>query len=568
MSGASPRLKRSERERSARCNIAYCFIGNEAYTWTLADFATSAHTIAANGYDTVVFKAGEGQSNLWYSDTDFQARYQFFQQAGLHPIPYVFLYGNSQGSDVASEAKICNHIISLCGEICLDMESGWDGKPQDAQALVKLLNKGMIHISTWANIVDHQWVDVLKALTPIAASVWPQVYTSYLAGVWQAQYAGVSLPVYPTYAQATMPNTLPESFGYWELATIQTTKETPMQLNGSGCVCDTTRWYQLETEQLPNVPGSPQGTYESEDLCGPGGVIITALSNEPNKGRLVYNGAQVDAEYIDRATDDMVDAYGKAHSDAFTHINWPGSDDSDMIWFLNYARDKYQRTHYQVIASPTIDRIRTAVRAGYPVLFSCNELDIQEKRTGARPPYPWHLSAGHIITVTGIDKDGDFICPDILNNGFQNSWPVTYVASVLANSLDWACIIKLPFLANIPSGDPLGSEWKNFNAQNFGGIQPMNWPSQGMQQQAQDTWLISAKFLQAAFASTAPYTTGIALAWQDKYKQGKNYGPPVCTEINSVDWNNKPVKVQLFAAGVRAEWDGTCHWFDKDGPLS
>ncbi len=96
----------------------------------------------------------------------------------------------------------------------------------------------------------------------------------------------------------------------------------------------------------------------------------------------------------------------------------------------------------------------------------------------------------------------------------------------------------------------------------------MNWPSQGMQQQAQDTWLISAKFLQAAFASTAPYTTGIALAWQDKYKQGKNYGPPVCTEINSVDWNNKPVKVQLFAAGVRAEWDGTCHWFDKDGPLS
>src|SRR6266571_4922539 len=58
----------------------------------------------------------------------------------------------------------------------------------------------------------------------------------------------------------------------------------------------------------------------------------------------------------------------------------------------------------------------------------------------------------------------------------------------------------------------------------------------------------------------------ISLAGQ--IKQGKNYGPPVCTEINSVDWNNKPVKVQLFAAGVRAEWDGTCHWFDKDGPLS
>ena len=96
----------------------------------------------------------------------------------------------------------------------------------------------------------------------------------------------------------------------------------------------------------------------------------------------------------------------------------------------------------------------------------------------------------------------------------------------------------------------------------------MNWPSLGMQQQAQDTWLISAKFLQAAFGNTAPYTTGIALAWQNAYKSGKNYGPPVCTEQNSVDWNNKPIKVQLFAGGVRAEWDGSIHWYDKDGPLT
>ncbi len=98
----------------------------------------------------------------------------------------------------------------------------------------------------------------------------------------------------------------------------------------------------------------------------------------------------------------------------------------------------------------------------------------------------------------------------------------------------------------------------------------MNWPSQGMQQQAQDTWLITAKFLQAIFGETAPYTTGIAAAWQAKYKQGKNYGPPVCVEQNSVNWDIPPkaIKVQLFASGVRAEWDGSCHFFDKDGPLS
>ncbi len=537
--------------------MKYCFIGLESRPWSLTDFTMAAHTILQNGYDTVVWKAGEGQSNLWYSDTDFHARHTLFQQAGLHSIPYVFLYGNSQGSDVASEAKLCNHILSLSGEICLDMEAGFDGKPQDAHTLVQLLDKGkIIHMSTWANIIDHAWVEVLAALTPIATSVWPQVYTSYLASVWQAQYASITLPIYPTYVQATIPSTLPESFGYWELATIQAPKETTVKLNGNGCVCDTTRWYQLEDG-------------ESQDLCGPGCVIVTALSNEPNKGRLVYNGVQVDAEFVDKATDDMVDAYGKAHGNAYNHINWPGSNDSDMIWFLNYARDKYQRTHYQTIGSPTLDKIRRAVRAGYPVLYSCNEIDIQEKRTGARPPYPWHLSAGHIIAVTGIDKDGDFICSDILNNAFQNYWPVTYMASSIAPSLSWACIIKLPFLAAIPNGDP--TTWvAGFNAQNFGGGQPMNWASQGQQQQAQDTWLITAKFLQLAFNETASYTTGIARAWQERYMKGKNYGPPVCPEQNSVNWDTppKPIKVQLFASGVRAEWDGSCHFFDKDGPLT
>src|SRR6266702_2029572 len=559
------------------------FTGVETFGWQLSVFDTAIQWCKNHRIDGLIVKVYEVTQGEWYMGLGGSSVVvNHIRASGLDCLPYGYYYWVSP-----SELASISFFLAKHGKYCLNLEAEWDGNPNNmigtlATALSN--HPGDLWVSPWANPAEHGWLDNIRTLDPFV-SVWmPEEYNDSLTTKRLSQFPTVQGKVCPTYKVNSLTITrmiqkdTPSLWEYMDAlqqpalvdeATAQIKAGgNIVQLNGNGCVCDTTRWYQLETEQLPNVPGSPPGTLESQDLCGPGGVIITALSNVPNGGRLKLAGVEVDAAYIDRATDDMADAWGKAHGQPFNHVTWLGSDDNDMIWFLNYARDKYQRTHYQVIASPTIDKIRTAVRAGYPALFSCNELDIQEKRTGARPPYPWKISAGHIIAVTGIDKDGDFICPDILNDGFQNTWPVTYVANTLAHSLSWACIIKLPFLANIPSGDPLGSEWKNFNAQNFGGIQPMNWPSQGMQQQAQDTWLISAKFLQAAFASTAPYTTGIALAWQDKYKQGKNYGPPVCTEINSVDWNNKPVKVQLFAAGVRAEWDGTCHWFDKDGPLS
>jgi len=547
--------------------VQYCFIGNEAFTWTLADFASAAHTIIANGYDTVVWKAGEGQSNLWYSDTDFKARYQLFQQSGLHPIPYVFLYGNSQGSDVASEAKICNHVLSLCGEICLDMESGWDGKPQDAQTLVQQLSKGIIHISTWANIVDHQWVDVLKALTPMAASVWPQVYTSYLVGVWQAQYASIALPVYPTYAQSTLPSSLGYSgyFGYWELATLQKGHVMSILQNSKGENADIASPSQFELG-------------ETEFACGFFTVAMCKYAGLPGKGPA--------------GIPEQVDVWADTQYDALYGNHGPGQlggvQISDMWNLFKTAGN----LHFWDIAAITptstqasdLAHVRSALNAGYLVAVTVDEASVHDLDVnGGANPYSWNPQPGqatHVFLLTGAGVTGSFLLAEDTANvvgplqGANTVRPGPRRYDEKSIAMHWASVVQLvgpdashPWMKPIPSADP--TTWpQGFNAQNFGGIQPMNWPSQGMQQQAMDTWLISAKFLQAAFGDTAPYTTGIAVAWQDKYKQGKNYGPPVCTEINSVNWDNKPIKVQLFVSGVRAEWDGSCHWFDKDGPLS
>lgn len=555
--------------------MKYCFIGNEALKWQLSDFAKAAQSLNLNGYDTVVFKAGEGQSNLWYSDTDFKARYMLFQMAGLHPIPYLFLYGNTKGSDVASEAKICNHILSLCGEICLDMEDGWDGKPQDAKTLVQLLSKGIIHISTWANIVDHAWVDVLKVLAPISVSVWPQVYTSYLSGVWKAQYAGVTLPIYPTYAQATLPSSsnLPTHCGYWEIANIQKVPFMPITRNSKGENADValiTQYVKDETQFACS--------FYATAMCKYAGIPGKGPTGTPQQVH-AWADAQYDAKF---GSHGISQAGGTQISDMWPLLKMAGNL---HFWDIAAINPVSQQ-------ASDIAHVRAALNAGYLVVVFVDEASIHDLDLGGANPYNWNPQPGqytHTILLTGPGVPGSHLLAEDTANVDGDIYGVNTVRKGPRRydekwiGIQWASVVQLvgpdplrPWHLPIPSADP--TTWPaGFNCQNWSN--PVsNWPSPAMQQQASDTWNASAKLLQALFtlgvisAPSAPYTTGIAQAWQERYKRGKNYGPPISVEMDSVDWSGKPMKWQLFAGGVRAEWwswdtKQMGHFFDKDGEI-
>lgn len=318
-----------------------------------------------------------------------------------------------------------------------------------------------------------------------------------------------------------------------------------MQLNNQGCVCDVAESYQEETGESP-------------DLCGPWSVKSLQYAGLPGKG------ATGTAEQIDQGADKEADVWLSGG-----HVAALGSTIENMHSFLHDAGN----LHYWDI-TPDVAHITAAVKAGYPVLVTANEQNIKEKRTGKRPPYPWNIDANHILPITGIDAEGDFISPDQLNNNFQGYWPVVYVASVLNPS--WATVVQLvgpdaskPWLKPIPSGDPTDSNWKNFNAQNFGGnVQPIPNPTPQMtaqEKQFQDIWNATAPLFGG---KPLDYTTGFAQDWQNKYMPKFFIGPPITEEFQTVDWNDQPITVQLFTNGMAQDNAGHHRWWVDDREIT
>ena len=94
-----------------------------------------------------------------------------------------------------------------------------------------------------------------------------------------------------------------------------------------------------------------------------------------------------------------------------------------------------------------------------------------------------------------------------------------------------------------------------FNYIQQGGINPH------MNQQMKDIWNM---FLAGIGQPTVPYTTGIAVSWQQQY-QHINAGSPLGPEKRTVDWQDTSIQVQYFSGGLRCEWNNvtsTPAWFD------
>lgn len=577
------------------------FVGIESANWSDSDWQKAIqfckdHRIG--GLIVKVSEVGSHAGDIWYGGIDGVKHVQsLITQAGLKFLAYGFLYGDEFGN-LQKELDITVEMLNTFGAYCVDIESGnWSGSTAAGWAgtlnATLSQNPNKLYVSLPANPVDASQQATFQALSP-SINVWmPMAYSAALDKEWHSQITGINpqaciIPTFdlsnefgqndPLTSVENMKNASGVGVTLWEYTfAVQNTglvdaivqawngsSNNVVQTNSAGCVLDIRQSYQLESG-------------ESEDLCGPWSIASLMYAGLPGKG------PRGSAEDIDTWADSEVDKYQSQG-----HVNWQGSSVQDMYNFLTDATDpqgKQRNLHWWDMDTPSIDNVRRAVKAGYPVVVTVNEQNLIEKRTGKHPPYPWNLNANHIIPVLGIDKDGDFICCDELNNNFQGYWPPVYKAFTPV----WATVVQVvgpdpnnPWLKSIPSGNP--ASWpQNFNAQNFGGSTPMPPapPNNNFEQEAQDAWY--AFFNQFVSLATnlsiplpggfdikqfAPPTgTGIYNSWHDAWLKGHQFGPPLTFEYRSVNSSGKEIIVQQFA-GARCEWDGAAHWYTSTGPIT
>ncbi|MHB8597900.1 MAG: C39 family peptidase [Ktedonobacteraceae bacterium] len=90
--------------------------------------------------------------------------------------------------------------------------------------------------------------------------------------------------------------------------------------------------------------------------------------------------------------------------------------------------------HWQAIAM-NANTIRAWVHAGYPVIVAVAETSVHDLALGDAVPYPWNPVGNHIVVITGVDGNNNFLVRDSANitpAGVLRSGPRTYDASKLS----------------------------------------------------------------------------------------------------------------------------------------
>jgi hypothetical protein len=204
--------------------------------------------------------------------------------------------------------------------------------------------------------------------------------------------------------------------------------------------------------------------------------------------------------------------------------------------------------HYQETALD-ITVVKKWLEAGYPVLIAIVETSVIDLELG-RNPYPWRAAGNHIILVTGVAPDGQVLVRDPANvtNLYDpkslRPGPRKYDAGKL--QLVSATVVVPPWMPRPASGTPPVV------------AQASGWVSVAQEQAARAEWSSTAPL----FGGTPPsYDSGIARSWQARYRQGQFDGPPLSTEYSTVDWHDRPIRVQQFARR-RCEWNsGMARWY-------
>lgn len=70
--------------------------------------------------------------------------------------------------------------------------------------------------------------------------------------------------------------------------------------------------------------------------------------------------------------------------------------------------------HYQAIDT-NIELIRAWIQVGYPVVVAGAETGMHDVGLGDVVPYPWRATGNHIIVITGVTANGNFLVRDAAN---------------------------------------------------------------------------------------------------------------------------------------------------------
>lgn len=444
------------------------FLGVETYNWQQADFDKAIQFCLDNKVDQLVLKVYEVTQGWWYRNYGPNGAgdlISYIQSKGLDVLPYGFFY---DGSHV--ELTAMKQGLAWYGKFCLNMESSFDNKPDNARAVSDGLkgHSGTLYVSTWANPVTHGWTANIDILDPIVDVWMPEVYDDNLVKEMYSQFNKVTGKIWPTFHVSQTNALLASPFPDFTLWEYQDALKYPNLLK---------QYVQLDEGKQVSYPTNSQGMVanyvpvtefqpgRSEFECGAFAVALNGRAENYNKPNT--NSA---ANLISWAEDAYFDTTGSNGPS-----NTAGASIDNMHTMLKWTQDPHRYTgsgplHWWDISSigpnstqsNDIGQIKAALEHGYPVIATVTEASVFDVDLG-RNPYWWGPSGNHILTWVGIAPDGNLLAVDPANviRGDGNlqtpkqvqSWPRKYDIKRIANL--WATIIQPSWLPPIPSANPL-----------------------------------------------------------------------------------------------------------------
>lgn len=199
------------------------FMGVNSYTWDLNNFDVFVNDAIQLGFNQVLIKVYEITQGDWYQSLGgSKVVFDHIRAKGIDVLPYGYFYGFNPGVEV----QAAMNYLHTFGKFCLDMESEFDNNSAAMQPFQQGLqgHVGDLYISTWANPVDHNWIQNVQMMDPLTKAWMPQVYNPYLVSVYQQQYSSLTDPgkIQPTYSVNDTPisNWTASIFTAWDYGSI------------------------------------------------------------------------------------------------------------------------------------------------------------------------------------------------------------------------------------------------------------------------------------------------------------------------------------------------------------
>lgn len=441
------------------------FIGVESFTWQLPDFEQAAQFAKAHGVDILVvkvFDGANGQNDEWYAGIGgFAAVANTILLNGVQVLPYGYMYGDSHGSVLDLEIALVEKYMNTYGWFMADIETEWDGHIDWATRLNSALstNQNQFFVSCLADPQPEQNQGaVFLAMAP-SVNVWaPQVYDAFLNSVYASEFGQIagSLCLMPTVEiGGGLPGNDPVAF-------LKNMPATPISI-----------WeYQhalANPATLDQIVSLVKSRSTMTALTSTGEVMALNQADQfqPAKSQfecgffacaVVRSGAPPGQQPI-RTVQQVID------DGEMWYAQYDGSNDISNMDGMSLQQE-YDLIHQMTydyrpvpISGSTIDYIRAWVKLGYPVIITGAEIGFYDMGLGDVVPYPWHPTGNHIITVTGIASDGNFIVrdtanvTDLFNPTTLRPGPRKYDVSKMG--LVSATAVVMPWLPKPPTGfDP------------------------------------------------------------------------------------------------------------------